>query len=207
MPFGRDPRRMAPARMHEGKIMKWDSKTWVFCAGKADMGKTTFEREHIKMLPKSRAVFIYDMAGDYFEFDKAKNIAVYHVRSGSLEEWEDFASMVYDIGNCTVVAAEMDNYLRKESPITPALVTMGRNRGINLMGDGKRPMSVKPDYRTRFNRLIMFRTSLPSDLEYLEDWTGQGKGSLSILKTLEQGEFIEADLDNQTLSDIRKLRL
>jgi hypothetical protein len=194
--------------MHQERIkMDWDSKTWVFVAGKADMGKTTFEREHIRALPKTRQVFIYDFANDYAEFDKAKNIAVYHVRTGTLEEWENFASFVYNAGNCTVVIAEVDNYLRMNSPITLALVTTGRNRGVNLMGDGKRPMSVKPDYRTRFNRLIMFRTSLPSDIEYLEDWTGQGRDSLQILKTLEQGEFIEADLDKETISPIKKLKL
>jgi hypothetical protein len=185
--------------------MKWDSVTWVFVTGKAFTGKTFFIRKHIEALPKSRMVAIYDFTREYEDLAKKKNIQVWQVRRGTKEEIEEFTSKVFNRGNCTVVYSESDNYLAMNSDVLLAMVTTGRNRGINAIVDGKRPMSVKPSYRGRFNKLILFQTSLPADIEYIEDWTGQGRGSFEMLKTLGQGEFIEADLDLQTVSEVQKL--
>jgi len=185
--------------------MKWNSRDWVFVTGKAFSGKTYFIRKHIASIPSKRYVMIYDFTNEYGDFAKKKHIGVWPVTRGTQEEIEDFISMAYKRGNCTVILSESDNYLSMASAVLLAFVTTGRNRGINAIVDAKRPMSVKPSYRGRFNKMILFQTTLPADIEYIEDWTGQGRDSFLGLKTLEQGEFIEADLDNQTISEVKRL--
>ena len=185
--------------------MKWSSRDWIFVTGKAWTGKTFFMHKHVERIPRSREVFIYDFTSEYLDLAKKKNVNVWQVRRGTQEEIEDFLTICYNRGNCTVILSESDNYLQMNSPVLLAFVTTGRNRGINAMIDGKRPMAVKPSYRGRFNRLILFQTSLPADIEYIEDWTGQGRGSMEMLKTLQQGDYIEADLDRQTISEPQRI--
>lgn len=185
--------------------MKWNSRDWVFVTGKAFTGKTYFIRKHIESIPKSRYVMIYDFTNEYSDFAVKKHIGVWTVTRGTQEEIDEFLSMAYKRGNCTVILSESDNYLYMPSPVMLAFVTTGRNRGINAIVDAKRPMSVKPAYRGRFNKMALFQTTLPADIEYIEDWTGQGRDSFLMLKTLEQGEYIEADLDNQTVSEVKRL--
>jgi hypothetical protein len=184
--------------------MKWDTNTCVACFGKAFSGKTYFERAHIKKMPSSRQIYIYDFTREYEDLHK-KNIHIWQVKRGTQDEIEDFISFVYKQGNCTVVLSECDNYLAMNSPVLLAFTTTARNRGINFIVDAKRPKAVKPAYRGRFNRLILFQCTLPDDLEYLEEWTGTGKGSLNILRNLKQGDFIEVDLDTDTISEVRRV--
>ena len=185
--------------------MKLNSRDFVFVCGKAYTGKTHWIRAHIAKVPKSRQVFIYDFTAEYTDFAKSKNIDIWQVKRGTADEIESFSSIAYNQGNCTVIMSESDNYLQMNSPVLLALVTTGRNRGINAIVDAKRPMSVKPAYRGRFNHLILFQTTLPEDIEYLEKWTGTGKGSLSQLSELQQGEFIHFNANTQELSAVKRL--
>jgi len=185
--------------------MEWTSRDWVGVFGKAYSGKSYFIHKHLEKLPKSRKTYVYDFAHDYADLAKKSNIMVYAVKHGTQEEIEEFIQLVYKEGNCTVVLSESDNYLQMTSPVLLAFVTTGRNRGINCILDGKRPMAVKPSYRGRFNRLVLFATQLPADLEYLEDWCGTEKGGMDVLRTLETGQFIEVDLDKQIISGVKKL--
>lgn len=184
--------------------MKWDSNTCVACFGKAFSGKTYFERAHVEAMPKTRQIYIYDFTREYEDF-KQKNVHVWQVKRGTQVEIEDFIGYVYAKGNCTVVLSECDNYLGMNSPVLLAFVTTARNRGINFIVDAKRAKAVKPSYRGRFNRLILFQCTLIDDIEYLEDWTGQGKGSMAMLRNLSQGQFIEVDLDADTISEVQRL--
>ena len=185
--------------------MKMNSRDWVFVTGKAFSGKTHWIRAHMAAMPKSRLTFIYDFTAEYTDLAKAKNIKVWQVEKGTPDEIVSFTNQVYNQGNCTVVMSESDNYLRMNHPVLLAFVTTGRNRGINAIIDAKRPMSVKPEYRGRFNHLILFQTTLPDDIEYLEAWAGSGKGSLAKLATLKQGEFIHVNTDTQEISEIKRL--
>jgi hypothetical protein len=185
--------------------MKWDSRMWVFVTGKAFTGKTFWIRKHVEAIAKTRETAIYDFTNEYTDLAVKKHIHVWQVRRGTQEEMEEFIGRVYKVGNMTAILSESDNYLGMNSPVLLAFVTTGRNRGINAIVDAKRPMSVKPAFRGRFNRLVLFATQLPSDIEYLEEWAGTGKGSLLMLPTLKQGEFIEVDLDNQTISEVKRL--
>jgi len=185
--------------------MKWDSQKWVFVTGKAFSGKTYFIRKHIAAIPAKRPVMIYDFTNEYEDLAKKKHIGVWKVGRGTQDEIEQFLAMSYNRGNNTVILSESDNYLGFNSPMLLAFVTTGRNRGINAIVDAKRPKSVKPSYRGRFNILILFQTTLIDDIEYLEQWIGQEKGALSMLPTLKQGEYLEVDMDNQTISGVKRL--
>lgn len=185
--------------------MKWDSQKWVFVTGKAFSGKTYFIRKHVEKIPPSRYTMIYDFTKEYDDLANRQNVGLWKVKRGTQEEIEDFITLAYNRGNCTVVLSESDNYLSFNSPVLLAFVTTGRNRGINAIIDAKRPMSVKPAYRGRFNYMVLFQTTLPADIEYIEEWTGQEKGSFEMLKTLNQGEFIFVDLDKQEISDVKRL--
>ena len=185
--------------------MKMNSRDWVFVTGKAFSGKTYFIRKHLAVIPDTRKVYIYDFTAEYADLAKKTNFGVWRVDRGTPAEIEKFCGIVYSEGNNTVVLSESDNYLQINNPVLLALVTTGRNRGVNAIVDAKRPMSVRPAYRGRFNHLILFQTTLPDDIDYLEDWTGSGKGSLEKLKTLGQGEFIHANTDTQEISEILRL--
>ena len=185
--------------------MHMNSRDWVFVTGKAFSGKTYWIRRHMAAMPATRKVYIYDFTAEYADLAKKKNVRVWQVERGTPDDISDFMGVAYNEGNCTVVLSEADNYLRVNSPVLLAFVTTGRNRGINAIVDAKRPLSVKPEYRSRFNHLILFQTTLPDDIEYLEAWTGSGKGSLAKLKTLGQGEFIHANTDTQEISGVTRL--
>jgi hypothetical protein len=185
--------------------MKFNARDWIFVTGKAFAGKTYFIRAHMDAIPLTRQVYIYDMTHEYMDLAKKRNINVWAVKTGLVSEFEEFLEIPYRKGNCTVVLSESDNYLNKDSPIIKQFVTTGRNRGVGAIVDCKRPKGVMPQYRVRFNDLVMFQTNLPESIEYLEDWCGTGRGSLDQLRTLKQGEYIQCDLDEQTLSGKRKL--
>ena len=185
--------------------MKFDARDWDFVTGKAFSGKTFFIRAHIAAIPTNRKVYVYDMTHEYRDLAKKKNIDVWLVKTGLPDEFEEFLQIPFNRGNCTVVLSEADNYLNKDSPVIKQFVTTGRNRGIGAIVDCKRPKGVMPQYRVRFNDLVMFQTNLPESIEYLEDWCGTGRGSLEVLRTLKQGEFIICDLDEQQLSGKKRL--
>ena len=186
--------------------MKFTSRDWLYVTGKAYSGKSTWIREHIKQVPEDR-LYIFDYTNeDYKDWIPGK-AQVYQATTGSMEEIEAFLTVAYNRGNCTVVLSESDNYLRYNSPVLRQFVTTGRNRGINAIVDGKRPVSVPPSYRGRFNYLVLFQTTLGEDIKYLEEWAGLEKGRLEILRELDLGEHIIINLDKQEISSTKKLKI
>jgi len=163
--------------------------------------------EHVATMPKTRQVYVYDFTDEWGQDKrfKKKNIHIWQVKRGTQEEIEDFIGHCYSKGNCTVILSESDNYLSFNSPVLLAFVTTARNRGINFMIDCKRAKAVKPNYRTRFDKLILFQTTLSDDIDYICDWTGQGKGSFEMLRDLGQGDYIEVDLNANTISEVKRL--
>lgn len=188
--------------------MKINSRDWIFVTGKAFSGKTYWIKAHLQKIPMHRLAILDYNANDYQEYAKKScKAAVWNVETGLQKEIEKFISQVYRSGNCTAVLSESDNYLTSQTPLMKQFVTTGRNRGINAIVDGKRPKSVPPNYRTRFNYLVLFQTSAPEDLDYLEKWIGCESGHLSALgvPTLAQGEHIIVNLDTHEISEIKKL--
>lgn len=183
--------------------MKIDRESWVFITGQADSGKTYWIKEHLKAFPDGK-VYIYDFnRNDYQEFIKIQNI--WQVEYASQKEIEAFLRIVYERGNCFTILEEADNYLLYPSDFIRQFVNTARNRGIGCIVNAKRAKAVQPVYRTRFTHLVLFRCIIPEDLEYLESWSGTGKGSLGFLRNLEQGEHVIVDLAHQEVSEVKKL--
>jgi hypothetical protein len=186
--------------------MKIKSDDWLYITGKAKYGKTTWIKEHARAIPPERLYILDYNANDYTEFVSTP-AHVWQVRTGLKEEVAEFASITYRRGNCFDIFSESDAYFDSDNPSINMIVRTGRNRGIGAMVDGKRPMSIRPSFRTRFNYLVLFHTDLPEDIEYLEKWAGQPKGSFQILRSLQTGEHIIVNLDDQTVSGVKKLIL
>ena len=77
------------------------------------------------------------------------------------------------------------------------------------MVNAKRAKSIPPVYRNRFNVLVIFKTLLPEDIEYLSKWAGLPPEQARIFEhdvsRLEQGEHIIINLDNHTYEKMRPI--
>ncbi len=183
--------------------MKINREGWLFVTGQADMGKTFWIKRHLEAIPKDRA-YIYDFnRNDYQEFKNTQNL--WNVNYASQKEIEQFLKIVYGKGNCFTVLEEADNYLLYPSDFIRQFVNTARNRGIGCIVNAKRAKAVQPVYRTRFTHLVLFRCIIPEDIDYLESWAGTGKGSLALLRGLEQGQHVIIDLTHQQISEVKKL--
>jgi hypothetical protein len=183
--------------------MKIKREDWIFITGQADSGKTYWIKAHLKEFPKDKA-FIYDFnRNDYQEFIPSQNL--WQVTNGNQKEIEQFINYPYKKGNCYVVLEEADNYLLYPSEKIRKFVNTARNRGVGCMVSAKRAKACQPVYRTRFTHLVLFRCTIPEDIEYLESWAGTGKGSLGFIRSLDQGQHVIVDLQHQQVSDIKKL--
>ena len=183
--------------------MRIKSTDWLFITGKANSGKTWWVRAHAKVVPAGR-LYILDFNRNDYQ-DMKTSAQVWDYEGGGQQECEDCINTIYAIGNCFSIFDEADNYFRNKTPSTTRFCTTARNRGIGAMVIGKRPMAVHPDYRTRFNYLVLFQNNSPDDIEYLEKWAATGAGSLEILRTLEQGQHIIVDLDKGEISSVKRI--
>jgi hypothetical protein len=183
--------------------LKINRESWIFVTGQADAGKTYFIKKHIEKIPQDMC-YIYDFnRNDYQEFKQKQKL--WQVQYASQNEIEEFLHIVYAEGNCFCVLEEADNYLLYPSEFIRQFVNTARNRGIGCMVSAKRAKAVQPVFRTRFTHLVLFRCTIPEDIAYLESWAGTGKGSLSLLRNLEQGQHVIVDLTHQEISEVKKL--
>jgi len=182
-----------------GEKMELEIKStdWIFVTGKAGVGKTYLINALIPEIKRKIYIFDYNQT-DYIQH--VRRAEIWQNQTGRVSEFEQFLKLVYGKGNCFVILEEADTYLRNPSPFVTQFVNTARNRGIGAIVTGKRAKSIPPIFRTRFNHLLLFRSTLPDDIEYLEDWAGTGKGSLELLRNLKTGEFIGINLDKQRIS-------
>jgi len=183
--------------------MKINAGEWIFISGQAGYGKTWIAKQLTNLyLQKGFTVFILDYTlKDYREFEQHSNTIYFAPEKGTFREIEDFIECVYETGNCIVVLDEADNYLSKKSDVISRFVTTARNRNIGAIVIAKRPKAIKPEFRTRFNKAIIFRTKLKEDKDYLKDWWLIEKGNLRNLNYLGVGEaYILTDDDTKKVS-------
>lgn len=183
--------------------MRIKGHDWIFTTGKAGAGKTFWERAHAVKIPGDRLYILDYNCSDYQ--DQINRANVWNVSSGEPWEIDKFLSLVYKAGNCFSILSESDNYLRAPSPMMTRYVNTARNRGIGCMMDAKRAKSVRPEFRTRFDYLVLFRNTLQDDIDYLEQWAGTGRGSLSLLRSLDTGQHVIVDTNRQEISEIQKI--
>lgn len=168
---------------------------WVFVAGMAGHGKTIFIREHVKKIPKSKNYILDYNVNDYQDLEGRANI--WDVEIGTPEEVEQFMRIVYEQGNCFVTLEEADNYISEPNQFIKRFVNTARNRGIGAFVNCKRCKSIPPVYRNRFTHLVIFKTNLPEDLDYLAGWAGLPKKDSIIHReapNLKIGEHLIVDM-------------
>ncbi|MCK5433228.1 MAG: hypothetical protein KAJ03_10805 [Gammaproteobacteria bacterium] len=181
---------------------------FVFLTGQANTGKTTWANEHIRYIVAKIGDRFYILDYNQYDFVEFHETAsVWIVRSGSKREIDEFLRRVYDAGNCFCMLEEADNYLPVDTPFIRRFVNTARNRGIGAIVSAKRAKSVRPVFRNRFTHLIIFRTTLSDDIEYLEEWSGADKGSLSHVRNLGQGYFVQVDLITSEIQKPQKLNI
>jgi len=182
--------------------MEFKRDEWIAIIGQADSGKTYWIRHHITEIPSSK-LYIYDFnVNDYQDFKKAH---LWDVEEGSQKEIEAFMKEVYAKGNCFAVFEESDNYFLYPSEFIRRFVNTARNRGIGAMVNCKRAKSIQPVYRNRFTSLVVFRTTIPEDIIYMEQWAGVEKGELEYVRNLPQGDHIHVDLVHGNISEIERI--
>ncbi len=176
--------------------------------GTAEQGKTTLAKFLLSLIPIDQRA-VYDFVGDMSVY-KGKCSLYHRVMTGEPKEAEDFMRLVYKHRGLHTGFDEADNYFTSENKFLRQYITTVRNPEG---GDGgftavfKRPMAVRPESRSNFSKLFMFKDTLPDNIEYLEKWTGLGSGSLEKLRELNVGEFYCFDLMRQTLSEKMMLKL
>lgn len=175
--------------------MKLNQHDWLFIAGKAGHGKTVWIREHLKKIPKEKNYVLDYNVNDYQDLEKYCQI--WDVEIGTPEEVEQFLRLTYEKGNCFVTLEEADNYISEPNHFIKRFVNTARNRGIGCMVNCKRPKSIPPVFRNRFTKLIIFKTDLPEDLDYLASWAGlESKNSIihQQAPNLKVGEHLIVDM-------------
>jgi len=180
--------------------MRVKSNDFIAVTGKANAGKTYWIREHIRRIPPNRLRIIDYNCNDYQDFRRA-GVDTLNFASGDNADIDRFMGKAFREGNIFLICEESDNYLANPSITATRFVNTGRNRGCGAIMNFKRAKNVKPQFRTRFNQIVAFQSTLSDDIRYLEEWAGIERGGLDSLRRLRQGEYIIIDLDSQTISD------
>lgn len=193
--------------------------------GKANSGKTTFIKVHLEQLePRDLWIFDYNRY-DYIEWLNTE-ANLWLNETGTPEEAQLFMEAAYSKkvnpddqreqprNEWTfVVLEEADNYIPRQLPGIKRFVNTARNRNIGFIVSAKRPKSVPPIYRTRFDFLVVFHSTLPEDIDYITEWMGYKIGSPehteigALMRSMEQGEYFVCDLNNGAISEVMKLDL
>lgn len=193
--------------------------------GKANSGKTTWIKEHIAQLdPQDLWIFDYNRY-DFIEWLEVCD-HLWLNDTGTPEEAQLFMEAAYSKKNnpddpkevprsdwTFVVLEEADNYIPRQLPGIKRFVNTARNRNIGFIVSAKRPKSVPPIYRTRFDYLVVFHSTLPEDIEYVTEWMGYKVGSDEhrmidgLMRSMTQGEYFVCDLNNGAVSEVMKLDL
>ncbi len=111
---------------------------------------------------------IYDGAkrGKYIlqPFDKSK------------ESFERFCNAAFARGNLVLFLDELHVYTSKQSILRPFnnLILSGRPRGLSVVSISSRSASLPNNVLSNAQHVFSFRLNLQSDVEFLEQWMGEG---------------------------------
>ena len=182
--------------------MKLTRESAILVTGMRGGGKTFWIKKHLSIFPND-SLYIYDYnQNDYQEFIKTQN--VWNNQFSTKAEFDEFLYIPYSRGNCTVVMEEADQYLKiSGTDFCKHFVGTARNRGIGFICNTKRPFGINPDFRSAFDRVIIFHTNDPEDIKYLEKWAGRELTQISTLAL--KGEYIEVNMITKEVSGVKKL--
>lgn len=109
----------------------------------------------------------------------------------SKEEFEQVAACVYAWGNRFLFVDEADQVMPSRSigPAAKELVDLGRHRNIGLLCVTRRIADLDKCPVAQANKLFIFKTTLPQDLEYLRGFVAEAQQA----KMLEGNRFLYVD--------------
>jgi hypothetical protein len=150
-----------------------------FIMGQKGSGKSTLANRLTSRLSR---LFILDRMGEYRNgliFKRAEDLIEYLkaepesfrvvCRFTSDEDSDAFLLLVWETGNCTLLAEEVD-WICKPTGIHPTfekILKYGRHRQISILAVSRRPAEVSRDLSSAADELISFYQQEPRDLDYL----------------------------------------
>lgn len=82
------------------------------------------------------------------------------------------SSVLWEAGRGTLVLDEADGFSLDAAPCYDWLVRYGRNRNVDLLTGCRRPAEISRNITAGANRLYLFRTQEPRDIEYFRSIIG-----------------------------------
>jgi len=90
--------------------------------------------------------------------------------------FEKFCDAIFQRGNIVAIFDELHLYTSKQAILKPFnnLILSGRPRGISCISISTRPASLPNNVLSNSQHVFAFRLNLQSDVEFLEQWMGDG---------------------------------
>lgn len=116
------------------------------------------------------------------------------VQAPDPDETVDFISAaMWHAGDCTLVLDEVDSINYASAPCFDHLIRYGRNRMVSILTGCRRPAEISKNITAGANRIFIFQTQEPRDVEYFKK-TLLGEQAESLISLPEyQGIFIDYD--------------
>lgn len=112
------------------------------------------------------------------------------------DEAIDFASAaLWEAGGGTLVIDEADGFNDTNAPCFDQLVRYGRNRNVDLITGCRRPYEISRNITAGANKIYIFRTNEPRDIEYFKSTVLGEKAEK--LRSLPKYHGIYVDYDNE----------
>lgn len=123
--------------------------------------------------------------------DHIQNYKTFKVRTQDPDNFDDLCKIAYAAGDCTLVIEEAEGVMPNSSQRPPNsfrdIVYRGRHERVSIVLIAQRPSSVHIAARSQWNRIITFRQTEPSDVQWIESVCGYQVDPLS----LSQGEYYD----------------
>lgn len=103
------------------------------------------------------------------------------------------SSVLWEAGRGTLVLDEADGFSLDAAPCFDWLVRYGRNRNVDLLTGCRRPAEISRNITAGANRLYLFRTQEPRDIEYFRSIIGDRAFELMDVPAY-SGLYVDYDL-------------
>lgn len=165
--------------------IKSDEVTYI--CGKRQTGKS-YMLEHIaKGFPKyviydgathqhqNMGVVVRKIEEFIAELDKGTPHIVCQPYTDGQEIFDKYCKEIWKRGNMVLMIEELGNYCDSfsASEYFDMITRVGRNRGIGIIALNQRPSRIWNNFVGLIEHWIIFRTELPRDLKFLEEYIGE----------------------------------
>ena len=144
----------------------------IIVIAKKGAGKTTLIRYLIEELRKSYHITVWDVLGNFTDFQHKKNVEYHLVNPNNTKEIEALATDTFNRGNTLLVIDEFDvfpyNTLKKNSLYN--LFNLGRNRGIGFLLSARRTANISKDIIANATHVFIGSTGYLPDIERLQTY-------------------------------------